>query len=67
VGIRQTVSINNVVTSNRIESVDVMRAIAIMAVILLHTVPFGSSDSKIGKMANVIICQLAKFAVPFFL
>lgn len=52
--------------SYRIESVDAIRVIAILAVIIIHTVPLGTAESDIGKAISAIINQLARFAVPFF-
>jgi surface polysaccharide O-acyltransferase-like enzyme len=54
---------------DRIESVDVFRLIAIIAVICVHTSPFYGpefSDNYIYKYLAVIIDQTARFAVPFF-
>lgn len=54
---------------NRIESVDLFRLIAIVSVITIHTSPFStnvSGDDEIYKYLNVILNQLARFAVPFF-
>ncbi len=54
---------------DRIESVDVFRLIAIIAVICLHTSPFCGpefSNNYIYKYLAVIIDQTARFAVPFF-
>ena len=52
----------------KIQSVDVMRAIAIFAVIVLHTKPFRSQSPPAGSTLDLAttINQLARFAVPFF-
>jgi len=51
-------------SSDRIQSVDIFRLLAIIAVIAIHTTPFDSNlyDWKIGFVVN----QVARFAVPFF-
>lgn len=54
---------------NRIASVDVFRLLAIVAVIVIHTQPFGGGAEEItGRFMslNILIDQLARFAVPFF-
>lgn len=54
---------------NRIESVDVFRLLAIIAVISLHTTPFSADLGRVEKTftySNVLIDQTARFAVPFF-
>ncbi len=52
----------------RIESVDSIRFIAIVAVIAIHTTPFFSEVYHNGFYYNlsVFINQIARFAVPFF-
>jgi len=54
---------------NRIESVDIFRLIAIVAVIIIHTTPFRSDDgvtNETSRYLDVIFNQIARFAVPFF-
>ncbi|RYZ94923.1 MAG: hypothetical protein EOO68_19420 [Moraxellaceae bacterium] len=54
---------------DRIESVDVFRLIAIIAVICLHTSPFYGptfSNNHLYEYLAIIIDQTARFAVPFF-
>lgn len=54
---------------NRIESVDIFRLIAVIAVIAIHTTPFRGdvfSSNETYKYIDVTINQLARFAVPFF-
>jgi len=50
----------------RIPSIDFVRTIAVFAVILIHTYPFGGIESGLGKYLKVFINQGARFAVPFF-
>lgn len=52
----------------RMQSVDLIRAMAIFAVIVIHTTPFQHSSSPIGNKLDLatVINQLARFAVPFF-
>ncbi|MDH5728115.1 MAG: acyltransferase [Gammaproteobacteria bacterium] len=54
---------------NRIESVDVFRLIAIVAVIAIHTTPFRYAENTGGdlyKYLDLLINQASRFAVPFF-
>jgi len=53
---------------SRIESVDVIRVAAIVAVIAIHTTPFEQPGHTAypGEQAYIVINQLARFAVPFF-
>jgi surface polysaccharide O-acyltransferase-like enzyme len=53
---------------HKIQSVDAMRVIAIVAVIVIHTMPFRTTDVPIGTVFNLslILNQLGRFAVPFF-
>ena len=53
---------------SRTESVDVLRTLAIVAVIVIHTTPFETESSPIGQGLNLAtaINQAARFAVPFF-
>lgn len=54
---------------SRIESVDIFRLIAIVAVITIHTSPFRADviiESEAYKYLDVIFNQLSRFAVPFF-
>ena len=53
---------------NRIKSVDVLRTLAIISVIAIHTTPFESVSAPMGRIFDVglFINQIARFAVPFF-
>ncbi|MEK7748383.1 MAG: acyltransferase [Nitrospirota bacterium] len=54
---------------NRIESVDVFRLLAVIAVITLHSAPLSADlarDDEIYKYLDVVMNQIARFAVPFF-
>jgi len=53
---------------NRINSVDTIRFLAITSVIAIHTSPFSpsSESGEIYYYLNIIINQMARFAVPFF-
>ena len=50
------------------QSVDVVRVIAIFAVVVIHTMPFDDTYIWLGRDLNVgyLFNQLARFAVPFF-
>ncbi len=53
----------------RILSIDAIRVLAIIAVIAIHTYPFGSgvvSENNTSMYVAIFINQLARFAVPFF-
>ena len=53
---------------NRIQSVDAIRVLAIVSVIVIHTAPF-QTQPLLGEgelYAAIIINQVARFAVPFF-
>ena len=52
----------------RIDSVDTIRLVAIVAVISIHTAPFAyiESGGELYFYLSVAINQLARFAVPFF-
>lgn len=53
---------------SRIQSVDVIRMAAIVAVIAIHTTPFepATPTAPSGEQLYIFINQLARFAVPFF-
>jgi surface polysaccharide O-acyltransferase-like enzyme len=53
---------------NRIESADVFRTIAIIAVIIIHTTPFLEHAALIGSEMDIatVVNQISRFAVPFF-
>ena len=54
---------------NRIQSVDIFRLLAIIAVISLHTTPFkveSAVNTDLFEYLSVLINQLSRFAVPFF-
>ncbi|MCG7869698.1 MAG: acyltransferase family protein [Candidatus Thiodiazotropha taylori] len=54
-------------SSNRIHSIDAFRVLAILAVIAIHTTPFGEvENNQTYTVLYVAINQLARFAVPFF-
>lgn len=51
----------------RIDSVDVFRFIAIIAVVIIHASPFRFVEQGIKfQIADIVINQSARFAVPFF-
>ncbi len=52
----------------RLDSVDLFRLLAIIAVIALHTEPFASQSAPMGDTFNLptLIAQISRFAVPFF-
>jgi surface polysaccharide O-acyltransferase-like enzyme len=51
----------------RIDSVDVFRFIAIIAVVVIHTSPFRFVDEGLKfQIADIVINQSSRFAVPFF-
>lgn len=53
----------------RIESVDVFRLCAIVAVICIHTAPFGAQEvqsTPLLRYLSLLINQVSRFAVPFF-
>ena len=52
----------------RLQSVDVMRVIAITAVIAIHTIPFTPPSVPIGQSFDLatVVNGLARFAVPLF-
>jgi len=53
----------------RLQAVDALRVLAILAVITIHTTPFESAASPIGRSfdAATLLNQATRFAVPFFL
>jgi len=54
---------------NRIQSVDVIRLLGMIAVIAIHTTPFKlniQNDEGIYKYLFILINQVSRFAVPFF-
>lgn len=53
---------------NRIQSVDVVKLIAITGVIVIHAAPFSemSAERCIYRQLEIILNQLSRFAVPFF-
>jgi surface polysaccharide O-acyltransferase-like enzyme len=53
---------------NRLQSVDVMRVVAIIAVIIIHAAPFTAQPKLVGNHLDTatVANQLARFAVPFF-
>ena len=55
-------------SERRITSIDTMKVVAILAVICLHTGPFGDSQysGSFFRAFAVLINQASRFAVPFF-
>lgn len=53
---------------NRLQGVDVVRALAILAVIIIHTSPFECPSARIGGHLDIatVVNQASRFAVPFF-
>lgn len=53
----------------RLASVDVVRVLAVLGVIAIHTTPFESAAAPIGHRFDVatVLNQAVRFAVPFFL
>jgi surface polysaccharide O-acyltransferase-like enzyme len=53
---------------SRNQGVDTFRTLAIIAVIAIHTTPFETTASPIGRALDLatVINQAARFAVPFF-
>ncbi len=52
---------------DRIQSIDTFRALAIIAVISIHTTPFGGHESGLTYgYLDVLINQGSRFAVPLF-
>lgn len=51
---------------SRISSVDTVRVLAILAVIVIHIMPFHQFDADGYNVIEVVFNQLARFAVPFF-
>ncbi len=52
---------------SRIQGIDTIRVFAILAVIAIHTAPFGGSDyTGAYQYLHIAITQGARFAVPFF-
>ena len=53
------------IMAKRIYSIDTMRIIAMVFVVLIHTEPF-EGMGRYGNLANFLIDSSARFAVPFF-
>lgn len=53
----------------RLDSVEVVRVLAILGIIAIHTTPFESAGSPIGTRFDLatVLNQATRFAVPFFL
>jgi len=51
---------------DRIKSVDVIRLLAITAVIVIHTSTFKNIPGDLYENLFIILNQLSRFAVPFF-
>lgn len=53
----------------RLPSVEVVRVLAILGIIVIHTTPFESAGSPIGTRFDLatVLNQATRFAVPFFL
>lgn len=54
---------------NRLTGVDVVRVVAVIAVIIIHTTPFAHDSAPLGSVLDLatLLNQAARFAVPFFL
>lgn len=48
-------------------AIDVLRIVAIVSVIFVHTKPFKGWDGPRGELAFILCNQFIRFAVPFFL
>ena len=46
------------------DSINIMKFICAILVVVAHTCPFGTVDTVIGFIVNGVICRIA---VPFFL
>jgi surface polysaccharide O-acyltransferase-like enzyme len=53
---------------SRVQSVDAVRALAVLAVIVIHTTPFADPSSPFGSRLDlaVMLNQFSRFAVPYF-
>ncbi len=51
---------------SRVHSVDAMRALAVAAIVIMHTTPFKGSHDEVSTLPYIIVNQLTRFAVPFF-
>jgi len=51
--------------ADRIYSIDAMRIVAMVFIVMIHTDPFAGL-SEVGTMATFVIKTTARFAVPFF-
>jgi surface polysaccharide O-acyltransferase-like enzyme len=51
---------------SRVHSVDTMRALAVVAIVIMHTTPFKGSHDAESTLPYILVNQLARFAVPFF-
>jgi surface polysaccharide O-acyltransferase-like enzyme len=60
--------LNSGTEDSRLESVDVLRVVAIVAIIAIHTSPFETDVGPVGGRLDLatLINQLARFAVPYF-
>lgn len=58
----------NMNTKNRIDGVDVVRVVAVLAVIVIHAHAFETTSVLIGKGFNfpTFLNQVSRFAVPYF-
>lgn len=52
--------------TNRLNNVDLFKAMSIFAVILIHTHPFLNPTADVRTIEEMIVNQLSRFAVPFF-
>lgn len=50
----------------RLASIDVMRVVAMLGVIIIHTKPFEQFESATARVVSVLVNHGARFAVPFF-
>lgn len=51
--------------NERVHSIDAARAVAMVAIVVIHTEPFGGLGAA-GNAAHFVLDALARFAVPFF-
>jgi len=51
--------------ADRIYSIDAMRIVAMVFIVMIHTDPFVGLSAT-GNMATFVIKTTARFAVPFF-
>jgi surface polysaccharide O-acyltransferase-like enzyme len=52
--------------TNRLNSIDLFKAMSIFAVILIHTHPFSNPSAEVRTIGEMLVNQASRFAVPFF-